>query len=205
VKLWLLALLLVPLLVSAPGCGTCPYGSNSNGTGCKGRGAATEHESTGWHTPSMRKKVPVARRKAGPHIVQATVTQYGELWAYTGDTDHVVLDVDGKEIDPKEDESATGDTPFPSENLSATAIDQAMEYIGPRAPGYEFIFGKLYVGRFGRDKGLWWHIEVYSDKQHANRLFLAGPDGQVKCEHLLTGDATTYVRISGKGCPDQGF
>jgi len=204
VKLLLIGLSLVPMLL-APGCSNCPYGSRGDGVGCKGRGRATAHESTGWHTPSLRKRVPVARQKAGPRLVQATINQYGELWAYTGDTDHVVLDVDGKEIEPKEEDSATGDTPFASENLSPSAIDKAMEYIGPRAPGFDFIFGKLYVGDFGRDKGLWWHLEVYNPDQHRNRLFLAGPDGQVKCEHLLTGDATTYVRISGEGCPDQGF
>jgi hypothetical protein len=205
VKVPLIALLLVPLLMTAPGCGNCPYGSNANGTGCKGRGPATDHESTGWHTPSMRKKVPVAVQKAGPVLVQATVNQYGELWAYTGDTDHVVLDVEGKQIKPKEEDSATGDTPFPSEKLAAPAMDHAMEYIRPRAPGYEFIKGELYVGDFGRDKGLWWHIETYNPEENAERLFLAAPSGAVRCEHLATGDGTQYARISGEGCPDQGF
>ena len=122
------ALVACALLGSAllgPGCSNCPYGNRTNGGACKPRGRPSAHESTGWHTASMRKKVPVARQKAGPRLLQATVTQYGELWAYTGDTDHVVLDVDGKEIEPKEDTSATGDEPFPSENLSAGAMDKA--------------------------------------------------------------------------------
>jgi hypothetical protein len=205
VRLLPIASLLVPLLVTAPGCGNCTYGSNGNGTGCKGRGRASEHQYSGWHAASLRERLPVARKKAGPTIIQATVNQYGELWLYTGDTDHVVLDVDGKQIKPKEEDSATGDTPFPSESLRASAMDHAWEYIGPRAPGFDLIKGDLYVGDFGRDKGLWWHIETYNPDQKRERIFLAAPNGAVRCEHLLTGDATTYARISGEGCPDQGF
>jgi hypothetical protein len=95
--------------------------------------------------------------------------------------------------------------PFPSEKVTASAMDHAWEYIGPRAPGYKLIAGKLYVGRFGRDKGLWWHIETYNPDQKRERLFLAAPNGAVRCEHVITGDGTQYARISGKGCPDLGF
>jgi len=200
------ALAAAVLVVPACDTSSCPYGDRGgNGSSCKGRGRASAHESTGWHTPSLRKRVPVARREAGPRVVQVTINQYGELWAYTAHRDHVVLDVDGHSIQPKQDESATGDAPFPSEDLRPNAIDKAMEYIGPRAPGFALTYGKLYVSDFGRDKGLWWHLSVYSRTERRNRVFLAAPDGQVLCEHLLTGDATTYVRISGEGCPDQGF
>src|SRR5215218_9851369 len=92
-----------------PGCSTssCPYGRSGDvGSSCKGRGRATAHESTGWHTRSLRARIPVAARMAGPHVIQVTVNQYGELWAYTGNRDHVVLDVDGHSIKPKVDDSA---------------------------------------------------------------------------------------------------
>jgi hypothetical protein len=192
-------------LALLPGCSSsCTYGTGNNGF-CRGRGAPSAHEYSGWHAASLRDRIPAAREKAGPHIVQATVNQYGELWLYTGDTDHVVLDVDGERIEPKEEDSATGDTPFPAEEVTASAMDKAWEYIGPRARGYDLIAGKLYVGDFGRDKGLWWHIETYNPDLKRERLFLAEPDGTVRCEHLITGDATEYARISGKGCPDQGF
>lgn len=149
--------------------------------------------------------MPVARAKAGSRLVEAKINQYGELWAYTGETDHVVLDVDGNQIEPKEEDSATGDATFPSEELTASTIDHAMEYIRPRAPGFEFIEAKLYIGRFGRDKGLWWHVETYNPDLKRERLFLAEPDGTVRCEHVITSDGTQYARVSGKGCPDQGF
>jgi hypothetical protein len=198
-----LALIAVLLL---PGCSTssCTYGKGKNGF-CRGRGPATAHESTGWHTASLRERLPVAQEKAGARIEHAKVNQYGELWLFTGENDHVVLDVDGKQIEPKEDESSDGDAPFPSKVVRPTAVDHAMEYIRPRAPGYAFISGDLFVNDFGRDKGLWWHIEVYSEKDKAVREFLAAPSGAVRCEHVVTGDATQFVRISGQGCPDQGF
>jgi hypothetical protein len=195
-----LALLLIP------GCSasTCTYGTGNNGF-CKGRGRPSAHESSGWHTASLKPRVADARAEAGSRIIQANVTQYGELWLYTGDTDHVVIDVDGHRIDPKEEDSATGDAPFPSKIVTAAAIDHAMEYIRPRARDFDFIAGKLYVGDFGHDKGLWWHIQVYSPERKQVREFLAEPNGQVKCEHLIDGVGTNYARISGEGCPDQGF
>ena len=205
VKLLLAASGLVIVLLLLPGCSSsCTYGKGNNGF-CRGRGPATAHESTGWHTASLRPRVAVAREKAGPRIVQAKVNQYGELWLYTGETDHVVLDVDGKQIDPKEEDSATGDMPFPSKKVTASAMDKAMEYIQPRAPRYSFISGDLYVGRFGHDKGLWWHIEMYSEAEKNSRHFLATPSGAVRCEHIPTSPQPTFARISGEGCPDQGF
>ena len=189
-----------------PGCSTnsCTYG-RGNGGFCKGRGRASAHESTGWHTVSLRARSPSAARDAGPRVIQVTVNQYGELWLYTGNRDHVVVDVDGHSITPKEDTSATGDIPFATEDFRPTAIDKAMEYIRPRAPGFDFIEGELYDSEVGHDKGLRWHLQVYSRAEKRVRVFLAAPDGRVLCEHLVTGDATTYVRISGKGCPNRGF
>jgi hypothetical protein len=199
---------LVATLLLLPGCSTssCPYGRRGDvGSSCSGRGKASAHESTGWHTASLRARIPDALRQAGPRVVQISVNQYGELWAYTGHRDHVVIDVDGHTIEPKEDDSSTGREPFASAALRADAIDHAMEYIAPRAPGFSFISGELYRGLFRRDKGLRWHLTVYSASEHRNRVFLAAPNGRVLCEHLLTGDATTFVPVSGQGCPDPGF
>ena len=97
------------MLLTGCGYSSCPYGNKANGGACKGRGAPSAHESTGWHTASLRERLPVAREKAGPQIEHAKVNQYGELWLFTGESDHVVLDVDGKQIDPKEDDTSSGD------------------------------------------------------------------------------------------------
>ena len=190
-----------------PGCdlNSCPYGSKANNGGCKGRGPATQHESTGWHTPSLAARLPKARREAGPRVVQVTINQYGELWAYTGRNDHVLIDVDGNSIEPKEDESATGDDPFPLDVVRPNVVDREMEYIAPRAPGFKFISAELYRGRFGHEKGLRWHIVVYRRRPSAQRQFLAAPDGRVLCEHVATAGESFYRTVSGKGCPDRGF
>jgi hypothetical protein len=204
----IVAALVLVVAVALPGCSasSCPYGNRGNGGFCAGRGRASAHEYSGWHTASVRARLPVAAR-AGRSVVQVTLNQYGEIWAYSGQHQHVVVDVDGHAIKPKEDESADGDDdmPFAFAAFRPNAMDHAMEYIGPRAPGYDFISGELYRSDFGRDKGLRWHIEMYSEKAKAERIFLAAPDGRVMCEHIVTGDATEYVRVSGNGCPDRGF
>ena len=176
---------LLTAVLALGGCSnTCPYGSEGSLAGskdCKDRPEPSADELTGYRTAAMAPRLAELRRRKIRSVNGIRVNRWGEMWVTDAADKNLVLDLDNKEIDPKDDWETTGHRPFSTGKAKPAAIAAAVAQIHRIAPEFDqFNDADLWDFGVGERAGVRWYVTVQNDGVY--RTFMADLKGKLVAE-----------------------